>query len=95
MGVSSCEEEGKEGGGSKIKGTARQLQWNSIITSNGPKMANSLVMDCRGRDREGSPLEGPLGLTFEVSVICLNPPLSMNKLLCKAVNSQSVPALKQ
>lgn len=61
----------------------------------GLKIANSLVMDCKGRDREASPLEGLLGLTFEVSIISLDRPVFMNKLFWETVNSLSVPALKQ
>lgn len=74
---------------SKKKGSVQ------YVTLSGLNTADSVVMDCKERDREASPLEAPLALTLEVAMICLSLPLSMNRLFWKAVNSPSVPAVKQ
>lgn len=89
------EEEGKEGKGAFIKRTAKTKAWWNSMPLSGLKIANSLVMDYKGRDRKASPLEGPLDLTLDVSIISLNLPLSMNKLFWEMVNSLSMPAFKQ
>lgn len=86
VGVSSGEEEGREGGGSPGKRTARRkAQWNNITWS-GLKATNGLVTVGLYTERLRSHLlEGPLGLTFIVSMVCPNSPLSMNTLFWKAV----------